>query len=484
MVKPVAFARPRNRIRAEATRAGTITKLLLDKIDVLATMDDHGGACGREHAGAAILVENGVITAVGPRADVVGDIGEGGAETRDLSGHIVIPGLVNTHHHLFQNLTRLVPAAQDKALFGWLKTLYPIWIHLVPDDIKAAVAVGLAELALSGCTTSSDHQYLFPNGARLDDSIGAALEVGVRFTATRGSMSIGESKGGLPPDALTEDEADILEDCLRVVDAFHDGGPGAMTRVALAPCSPFTVSRELMRETAAMAADKGVGLHTHLAENAEDIDYSLANYDMRPGDFAEDLGWTGNHVWHAHCVQLNDAEIGLFARTGTGVAHCPCSNMRLASGIAPVRRMLDAGVGVGLGVDGSSSSDSGHMLNEARQAMLLQRVAGGPAAMTAREALKVATRGGAEVLGRGDIGRVEAGYCADLAIFARDVVEFSGTQTDPLAALVFCGPVKPRHVMVGGRMVVEDYNLATVEMPALLERHDKAARGLLARAGI
>ena len=457
-------------------------KLLLDHIDALATMDDHDGVCGRELADAAILIEDGVIARVGPSGEV-GREAEG-AGIVDLSGHVAVPGMVNTHHHLSQNLTRLVPAAQDKSLFGWLTTLYPVWLHLGPDDFKAAVAAGLAELALSGCTTSSDHQYIFPNGSRLDDSIGAALEVGIRFTATRGSMSIGESKGGLPPDALTEDEDAILEDCLRVVDAFHDPKPHAMVRVALAPCSPFSVSRELMRETAAMAADKGVGLHTHLAENAEDIEYSLANFKMRPGDYAEDLGWTGNHVWHAHCVRLDDAEIGLFARTGTGVAHCPCSNMRLASGIAPVRRMLDAGVKVGIGVDGSSSSDSGHMVNEARQAMLLQRVAGGPGAMTAREALRLATRGGAEVLGRDDIGRIEAGYGADLAIFERNVVDFSGTQTDPLAALVFCGPVKPRHVMVGGRFVVEDYNLATMDLPVLLERHDAAARGLLARAGL
>ena len=295
-------------------------------------------------------------------------------------------------------------------------------------------------------------------------------------------MSIGESNGGLPPDQLTEQEDSILDDCLRLIDAHHDSSDQAMIQIALAPCSPFSVSTGLMRDTAEMAADKGVGLHTHLAENVEDIDYSLAQFGLRPGDYAEELGWTGEHVWHAHCVQLNDDEINLFARTKTGIAHCPCSNMRLASGIAPVRKMLDAGVPVGLGVDGSSSSDSGHLMNEARQAMLLQRVIGGADNLTARQALRLATRGGADVLNRRDIGQVATGFAADLAIFNRHCIELSGTQTDPLAGLVFCGPVKPRHVLINGKWVVRDHHLTTLSLPELLDRHDRCAKDLLNRS--
>lgn len=468
---------------------------LLNHIDVLATMDNgdngdngdkgdganKGGVCGRELEDAAILIEDNVITKVGSTAELA-DEAATCDDVHNLSGHIVIPGLVNTHHHLFQNLTRVVPEAQNHSLFGWLQTLYPIWSHLEPEDFYVSAAAGLAELALSGCTTSSDHQYLFPNGSRLDESIEAAQDVGIRFTATRGSMSIGESKGGLPPDQLTEKEDHILEDCLRLIDAHHDASAHAMVQVALAPCSPFSVSTGLMRDTAAMAADKGVGLHTHLAENVEDIDYSLAQFGVRPGDYAEELGWTGAHVWHAHCVQLNEDEIDLFARTQTGVAHCPCSNMRLASGIAPVRQMLDAGVPVGLGVDGSSSSDSGHLMNEARQAMLLQRVISGADNMNAREALRLATRGGAEVLNRHDIGQIAPGYGADLAIFNTNCIELSGTQTDPLAGLVFCGPVKPRHVLINGKWVVRDNLLTSLSMPDLLARHDRQARDLLNRS--
>ena len=463
-----------------------MTKLLLEHIDLLASMDESTEqVCGQEWHDAAVWIEDGVIKAVGPHHDVCRQAEQHDTKplTRiNLAGHIVIPGMVNTHHHLFQNLTRVVPEAQNESLFGWLKTLYPIWQNLQPDDIYIAVAVGLAELALSGCTTSSDHQYLFPHGSRLDDSIEAAHQIGMRFTATRGSMSIGTSKGGLPPDSLTENEEDILQDCLRVIDQFHDNTPHSMCQIALAPCSPFSVSRELMRDTALIAQDKNVRLHTHLAENTEDIDYSLEHFGVRPGDYAQELGWIGTHVWHAHCVQLNEAEIQLFSQSKTGIAHCPCSNMRLASGIAPLRAMLDAGVPIGLGVDGSSSSDSGHMLNEARQAMLLQRVLGGADKMSAREALRVATRGGAEVLGRRDIGQIAAGYAADLAIFDRHVIDFSGTQSDPLAALVLCGPVKPQHVMINGRFVVKDGELTTMNMRDLLARHDRAARALLNRS--
>ena len=390
--------------------------LLLKNADLLCTMQPArdmtgraGDDVGREIPGGGLFARGGVIEAVGSSADLP----DNADIVLDMQGHVVIPGMVNTHHHLFQNLTRAVPAAQNAPLFGWLQTLYPIWSNIGPEHIYWSTALGLAELALSGCTTSSDHLYLYPNGARLDDALGAAADVGVRFHGTRGSMSIGESEGGLPPDNLCAPEPDILADCQRVIEAHHNPERYAMQRIALAPCSPFSVSMDLMRETARMARSYGVGMHTHLAENSEDIDYSLATFGMRPGDYIEAVEWTGDDVWHAHCVQLTAEEIRLFARTGTGVAHCPCSNMRLASGIAPVRAMLDAGMKVGLGVDGSASSDSGHMLNEARQTMLLQRVNQGGNAMSAREALATATRGGASVLGRDDIGMLASGMAAD-----------------------------------------------------------------------
>ena len=464
--------------------------LLIRNADLLCTMNpadapDHaasrpGDNVGAEIRGGGLFARDGVIEAVGPTAGLP----ESADTVIDMTGHVVIPGMVNTHHHLFQNLTRAVPAAQDAPLFGWLQTLYPIWSHIGPEHIYWSTALGLAELALSGCTTSSDHLYLYPNGARLDDSMAAAADIGVRFHGTRGSMSIGESGGGLPPDILCWDEADILADCQRVVEAFHDPSRHAMQRVALAPCSPFSVSMALMRETADMARSLGVGLHTHLAENVEDIDYSLATFGMRPGAYIEAVGWTGDDVWHAHCVQLDTAEIDLFARTGTGVAHCPCSNMRLASGIAPIRNMLDSGMKIGLGVDGSASNDSGHMLNEARQAMLLQRVNNGGDAMRAREALSVATRGGASVLGRDDIGMLAPGYATDLAAFDRRTVDFAGSDWDPLASLVFCGPAKASHTIVNGRPVVADGRLVTMPEERLLARHAAMAHDLMKRAGL
>jgi len=355
---------------------------------------------------------------------------------------------------------------------------------LGPEHIYWSTVLGLAELALSGCTTSSDHLYLYPNGAKLDDSMAAAADIGVRFHGTRGSMSIGESKGGLPPDNLCEDEAAILADSQRVVEAFHNPARHAMQRVALAPCSPFSVSMDLMRETADMARALGVGLHTHLAENVEDIDYSLAQFGMRPGDYAEAVGWTGDDVWHAHCVQLDAAEIDLFARTGTGVAHCPCSNMRLASGIAPVRSMIDQGVKVGIGVDGSASNDSGHMLNEVRQAMLLQRVCKDGDTLNARQTLALATRGGAAVMGRDDIGILAPGYAADITAFDRRTIDFAGSDWDPLASLLFCGPVKANHTVINGRHVVANGQLATMDMGQILERHAAMAYDLMQKSGL
>ena len=462
--------------------------LLIRNADLLCTMnpaDARGGSgragdnVGAEIRGGGLFARGGVIEAVGPTSELP----QGADRVIDMTGHVVIPGMVNTHHHLFQNLTRAVPAAQDAPLFGWLQTLYPIWSHIGPEHIYWSTALGLAELAMSGCTTSSDHLYLYPNGARLDDSMAAAADVGVRFHGTRGSMSIGESGGGLPPDILCWNEDDILSDCQRVVEQFHDPARHAMQRVALAPCSPFSVSMDLMRDSATMARSLGVGLHTHLAENVEDIDYSLAQFGMRPGEYIEAVGWTGDDVWHAHCVQLDAGEIDLFARTGTGVAHCPCSNMRLASGIAPVRRMADAGMKIGLGVDGSASNDSGHMLNEARQTMLLQRVEQGGDAMTAREALALATRGGAAVLGRDDIGMLAPGYAADLAAFDRRSIDFAGSDWDPLASLLFCGPVKASHTIVNGRSVVENGQLVTMDMGRMLERHAAMAHHLMKASG-
>lgn len=442
---------------------------LIRNADIIVTMD----GARRELAGASVLIDGGVIVAVGHglRAE--------GAEVIDATGCVVTPGLVNTHHHLYQTLTRAV--AQDALLFGWLRTLYPIWARYTPADFHISTQLGLAELALSGCSMSSDHLYLYPNGARLDDTVHAARETGLRFYATRGAMSIGESAGGLPPDSLVEDEGAILNDSMRVVDAFHDDTPEAMTRVGLAPCSPFSVSRELMRDAALLAREKGVMLHTHLAENDEDIAYSLAKFGVRPGQYAEELGWTGPDVWHAHCVKLDSAEIALFARTLTGVAHCPCSNCRLGSGIAPVRAMRDAGVRVALGVDGSASNDAGDLMAEARQALLLQRVANGADAMSAREALEIATLGGATVLGRGDhLGSLEPGKRADIAIW-----NVSGLQTagnwDPVAALVLCGPHRVRDLIVEGRDVVRGGAMVTLDTTKLA-RDARAATARLMNA--
>ena len=438
-----------------------MTDIILKSAACILTMDDDR----RELAGADIRIRDGVIAEIGHGLE--------GGEIDLAEGCLVTPGLVNTHHHLYQSLTRAVPAAQDALLFGWLQTLYPIWARFGPEEMFVSAQVGLAELALSGCTLSSDHLYLYPNGSRLDDTIAAAAEIGLRFHPTRGAMSIGESDGGLPPDALVEREAAILEDCIRVVDAFHDPAEGSMCRVGIAPCSPFSVSRELMRDAAILARDKGVMLHTHLAENDEDIAYSLEKFGCRPGQYAEDLGWTGADVWHAHCVKLDGQEIDLFAKSGTGVAHCPCSNCRLGSGIAPVRTMRDAGVKVGLGVDGSASNDSGNLVAEARQAMLLQRVAGGADAMSAREALRIATRGGAEVLGRPDCGQIAVGKRADIALWDMRGIEAAGSWD--LAAILLAGPLKVRDLFVEGRKIVSMGTLLSVDLPVLMDRQRKLA---------
>jgi cytosine/adenosine deaminase-related metal-dependent hydrolase len=444
-----------------------MSEILIQNADTILTMD----AKRRELHGADVLLRGGVVAAVGQGLTTTGRVVQ-------AKGCVVTPGLVNTHHHLYQTLTRAVPGGQDALLFGWLKTLYPIWARFGPEEMFTSTQVGLAELALSGCTLTSDHLYLFPNGSRLDDTIAAASEVGLRFHPTRGAMSIGESDGGLPPDSLVEREAAILEDMIRVVDAHHDSAEGSMLRVGLAPCSPFSVSRDLMRNAALLARDKGVMLHTHLAENDEDIAYSLAKFGCRPGQYAQDLGWTGDDVWHAHCVKLDAAEIDLFARTRTGIAHCPCSNCRLGSGIAPVRALRDAGVKVGLGVDGSASNDAGNLMAEARQTMLLQRVALGADAMSAREALEIATLGGAQVLGRPDCGSLAVGKRGDLAIWDVSGVESAGSW-DP-AALLLAGPTRVRDLFVEGRQVVGDGQMLTIDLPRVVERQNHLARQLMA----
>ncbi len=444
--------------------------LLLKNIYTLVTMD----ATRREIANGALYVRDGVIQAVGTLDVMPAQTAD---EILDMRNHIVLPGLINTHHHMFQSLTR--GFAQNNELFDWLKTLYPIWSGLTGEAIYTSAKLAMAELILSGCTTSSDHLYIYPNDARLDDEIRAAYEIGIRFHAARGSMSVGESKGGLPPDRVVEDEAAILRDTRRVIEQYHNAARYAMLRVVVAPCSPFTVSQDLMRESATLARSYGLHLHTHLAENVKDIDYSLSVFGLRPGDYAEDVGWVGDDVWHAHCVQLNDDEIGLFARTGTGVCHCPSSNMRLASGIAPIRKMRDARVKVGLGVDGSASNDSGHLLGEARQAMLLQRVGGDPAAFSAREALEVATLGGASVLGRDDVGMIAPEMAADFIAFRIDSHEFAGALNDPVAALIFCQPQRVDLSVINGKVVVRDGILQTLDLPVLVEQHNAISRRLI-----
>jgi 8-oxoguanine deaminase len=438
---------------------------------VVATMNN----AGEEVPDGAVLIEGHRIKAVGPTSQLPMQADE----VIDATGHVVLPGLINTHHHMYQSLTRAVPAAQNASLFEWLKALYPIWARLTPNMIKVSTQTAMAELLLSGCTTSSDHLYLYPNGSRLDDSIEAAQEIGMRFHAARGAMSVGESAGGLPPDSLVEDERAILKDMQRLAETYNDPAACGMCRIVLAPCSPFSVSRDLMRETAVLARQLGVSLHTHLAENDDDVAYSLEKFGCTPAQYAEDLGWVGHDVWHAHCVKLDDDGINRFARTSTGVAHCPCSNMRLASGIAPIGKMRSAGIPVGLGVDGSASNDGAHMMGEARQAMLLARVGFGLSAMTAREALSIATTGGAKVLNRSDIGALKSGMAADITMFDMRGVEHAGALHDPVAALVFSASTRAAYTMVNGKMVVREGQLTTVDLPQLVTRHNAMAATLV-----
>ena len=445
--------------------------LLVRHARLLVTMDEQR----REIADGAVFVRGPAIEAVGRTQDLPASADE----VIDAHDQIVLPGLVNTHHHMAQTLTRALPAAQDARLFGWLQALYPLWERITPEMLHTSTQVAIAELLLSGCTTSSDHLYLLPNGCRLDDTLQAAAEMGLRFHAARGAMSVGQSQGGLPPDGLVEDEAAILRDTQRVIDTFHQRGRYAMQRIVVAPCSPFSVSRGLMRDAAALARANGVHLHTHLAENDDDVAYTRQQFGCTPAEYAEQLGWLGPDVWHAHCVKLDAAGMRLFAATGTGVAHCPGSNMRLGSGIAPVRAMRDAGVAVSLAVDGSASNDSGHLLAEARLALLLQRVAGGASAMSAREMLEIATLGGARVLGRDDIGALAPGMAADLVGVRLDSVGLAGAGGDPLAALLLCQVSGVDTSVVNGRTLVRHGQLTQVDLPRLLARHNALASTLV-----
>ncbi|MBL8389132.1 MAG: 8-oxoguanine deaminase [Hydrogenophaga sp.] len=479
-----------------------MSTLLIQHADCIATFDHDTPSRGRELKDASLFVRGQVIEWIGPSAELPTGLREEADEVIDARGHLVTPGLVNTHHHMYQSLTRAIPGVQDAELFSWLRGLYPIWAGLTPEMVQVSTQVAMAELLMSGCTTSSDHLYIYPNGVRLEDSIEAAQGIGMRFVATRGSMSVGQSQGGLPPDRVVEKEDAILKDSQRLIETWHSADHGAMVQIALAPCSPFSVSPALMKQSAELARSfkgQGVRLHTHLAENDHDIAYSREKFNKTPAQYAQELGWLGGDVWHAHCVKLDDEGISLFAASRTGVAHCPCSNMRLASGIAPIRRMVNAGVPVGLGVDGSASNDGAHMVNEARQALLLARVGRalsaqesrygrnffgcdlGPAEMTARDALHIATRGGAQVLGRKDIGHLAVGMCADFALFDLRTLGFAGGAVhDPVASLLLCASPQAAYTVVNGRVVVREGQLASVDLGPLVERHNRLAMELAA----
>ncbi|MBW6475001.1 MAG: 8-oxoguanine deaminase [Anaerolineaceae bacterium] len=456
--------------------------ILIKNATLLVTMDGHR----REIRDGGLFARDGFIEQIGSTADLP----ETADEVLDLTGHIVLPGLINTHHHFYQTLTRAIPAAQDVNLFNWLKTLYPIWAKMTPDDIRISTQTALAELALSGCTTASDHLYLFPNGSKLDDEIDAASEVGLRLHASRGSMSLGESKGGLPPDTVVDSEEFILKDSQRLIQRYHNPKPGSMVQIVLAPCSPFSVTGELMIQSAKLAREYGVQLHTHLAETQDEEAFCLEKFGYRPLGYMQSLNWVGNDVWFAHSVHINQEEIQVYAHEGCGVAHCPSSNMRLGSGAAPILDYLMAGVKVGLGVDGSASNDGSHLLAEARQAMLLARLRAGlmgasltsdgsEKLFTARQSLELATRGGAAVLGRKDIGSLEVGNCADFIAIDLNRLEYAGALHDPVAAIVFCQPGNVDLNVVHGKIVVKDQQLVNIDLPTLISAHNIAASRLL-----
>ena len=459
-----------------------MTTLLVRHASILVTMDDHR----REILDGGLFIRDGFIEKVGSTQELP----DSADEVLNLDGHILLPGLINTHHHFYQTLTRVVPAAQNGNLFQWLKTLYPIWGRMRPDDIYISTQTALAELALSGCTAASDHLYIYPNGSRLDDEIHAAQEIGVRLHASRGSMSLGESKGGLPPDQVVEDEAFILKDSQRLIETYHESQAGAMVQVVLAPCSPFSVTAELMRQSADLARQYAVHLHTHLAETQDEELFCEQKFGYRPVAYMDHLSWVGEDVWFAHSVHVSQAEMGVYAQTGCGVAHCPTSNMRLASGIAPIMQMRKHGVKLGLGVDGSASNDGSHLLEEVRQAMLVARLKAGlegaslseqgaPSLMTAREALEIATRGSAAVLGRSDLGSLETGKCADFFAIKLDRLGYAGALHDPVAAVVFCAPTNVDYTVVAGKFVVKEGHLVTLDLPTLIRKHNQAAKRLV-----
>jgi cytosine/adenosine deaminase-related metal-dependent hydrolase len=451
-----------------------MTTLLIKHADVLLAMD----AGRRVIRDGGIYARENVIEQVGPTWQLPATADR----VIDASGRIVLPGLVNTHHHLYQTLTRNIPAVQDAELFDWLKVLYRVWGELTEEGVYWSARVGLAELLLSGCTTSSDHLYLYPNDCAIDAEIKAAQELGIRFQPCRGSMSLGTSRGGLPPDSLVEGEEEILADCERVISRYHDPKPYAMCRIVLAPCSPFSVTPELMGETRAMAQRHGVYCHTHLAETRDEEGFCREKFGCRPLSYAQRLGWLGEDVWFAHAIHLNDDEVKLLAETKSGVAHCPTSNMRLGSGIAPVRDMVEAGVKVGLAVDGSASNDSSHMLAEVRQAMLLQRIRYGAAGFSATQALEAAIRGGAAVLGRDDIGSLEPGKAADIVAFRLDCLDYAGALHDPVAALVFCAPQKVDLSVIDGRVVVQDGAVSGLDIREAVSAQNRMAKEMVARA--
>ncbi len=464
-------------------RSKIMTTLLVRNATILVTMDDRR----REIADGGLFIRDGFIEQVGPSAELPTQADE----ILDLGGHIVLPGLINTHHHFYQTLTRAVPAAQDANLFNWLKTLYPIWARLTPDDIRISTQTALAELALSGCTTASDHLYLFPNGSRLDDEIEAARQIGLRLHASRGSMSLGESQGGLPPDSVVESADAILKDSQRLIETYHDPSPGSRCQIVLAPCSPFSVTGELMRQSALLARQYGVHLHTHLAETEDEQAFCEQQFGHRPVAYMESLDWVGPDVWFAHTVWIDSSEMQRLAHKHCGAAHCPSSNMRLGSGIAPVLDMLKAGMNVGLGVDGSASNDGSHLLAEARLAMLASRVRAGimgaslsgqdaPPLMSARLALELATRGGAAVLGRTDIGSLETGKCADFFAIRLDHLAYAGGLHDPVAATLLCASQNADYTIVGGQFIVKEGRLVSADEHKLVERQNKAAKRLLA----
>jgi cytosine/adenosine deaminase-related metal-dependent hydrolase len=445
--------------------------LLINHAARIETFDDRDSTV----LGGSIFVRDGVIETIGPAAGL-----PAADQVVDARGCLVMPGLVNTHHHFLQTLTRAVPQAQNVELFDWLHVLYPIWARITPEEMRSATAIACAELLLSGCTTASDHTYVWPNGCRIEDQIDVAREIGLRYHAGRGSISIGQSQGGAPPDACVEREPAILVETQRAIERHHDATRFAMTRVVNAPCTLFLVSIDLMRESIALARSYGITSHTHLAETLDEERYCLERFGRRPVEMMEELGWVGPDVWHAHVVHSSPAEVARIGATRTGVAHCPTSNMRLGSGIAPIRALVEAGARVGIGVDGSASNDGSHLLDEARHMLLLQRVLGGSGALTAREALRIATRGGAAVLGRDDIGVLAPGMAADLIGIRLDTLEMAGGAVhDALAAVLFCRSNAVDFNVVNGQVLVEHGAFTRLDVERLVARHNLLARRLV-----